>query len=465
NGKPVYYWKNIEGGQIPLDAGEVILANCTNIIAESLDVSNTSMGIQLGFSSRNTVRGNEVSNNSYGIQLVLSQENTIINNTVYGNRYGTSIFWSNDSKIVDNNISSNWRGVYLSLSESNWIYHNNFTDNSMQAFDDGNANYWDYGYPSGGNYWSNYSGADNMSGPNQDQPGSDGIGYIPFIIDADSQDRFPLVSFLGVGLPRPPAVVYANLSGKDSENVTIIWTLSPDDRPELQTVIGYRVYRNLTYDALGIGYGLLASLGKETSEFVDSQAGEGDPNNYFYRVCVVDSTSKTTCSTDQAAKFTRPLSVGLNLISVPLIQSVESIETVLQTVSFTSAWLYSSFDQEWKSFIRSKPWVGDLENLNHTMGLWVDISGSSNLTVAGIAPLFTSIQLRSGWNLVSSPSFKGNRTVAYAKLQTNATRIEAFDSLCPPYYLKKLEDSDVLLAGFGYWVYVEDEMTWIVYNF
>jgi parallel beta-helix repeat protein len=50
NTKPVYYWKNQTGGKIPPDAGQVILANCTNVGIENLNISNTSAGIQLGFS-------------------------------------------------------------------------------------------------------------------------------------------------------------------------------------------------------------------------------------------------------------------------------------------------------------------------------------------------------------------------------------------------------------------------------
>jgi parallel beta-helix repeat protein len=34
NGKPVYYWKNATGGTVPSDAGQVILAGCTNVVVE-----------------------------------------------------------------------------------------------------------------------------------------------------------------------------------------------------------------------------------------------------------------------------------------------------------------------------------------------------------------------------------------------------------------------------------------------
>src|SRR5213076_3134076 len=46
-----------------------------------------------------------------------------------------------------------------------------------------NPNAWDDGYPQGGNFWSNYRGADQCSGPGQDVcNGPDGIGDTPYPI-------------------------------------------------------------------------------------------------------------------------------------------------------------------------------------------------------------------------------------------------------------------------------------------
>jgi len=55
------------------------------------------------------------------------------------------------------------------------------------------TNVWDDDYPSGGSYWSDYNGVDVKNGPNQDQPSSDGIGDTPYVIDANNQDRYPLM--------------------------------------------------------------------------------------------------------------------------------------------------------------------------------------------------------------------------------------------------------------------------------
>ena len=52
---------------------------------------------------------------------------------------------------------------------------------------------WDDGYPSGGNYWSNYAGADLYSGPDQNITGSDGIIDTPYDVNVYSRDHYPLM--------------------------------------------------------------------------------------------------------------------------------------------------------------------------------------------------------------------------------------------------------------------------------
>jgi hypothetical protein len=54
-------------------------------------------------------------------------------------------------------------------------------------------NVWDDGYPSGGNYWSDYDATDFYSGPYQNETGRDGIGDTAYVIDENNQDNYPLV--------------------------------------------------------------------------------------------------------------------------------------------------------------------------------------------------------------------------------------------------------------------------------
>ncbi len=155
NGRPVYYWKNKNGGTVPAGAGQVILANCSNIIVENQNLSDCSYGITLGHSSNNTIKHNNVSlNNLAGIFLYESDNNTIENNTAsLGNTGiqlshsdGNSIFnnvanWNNyygiflfpaSNNIIDNNtvFSNNSTGIYVNDGDRNEISYNNISNNA-----------------------------------------------------------------------------------------------------------------------------------------------------------------------------------------------------------------------------------------------------------------------------------------------------------------------------------------------
>ena len=130
-----------------------------------------------------------------------SDNSTFINNTANSNSLvGFLIQISYDNVLIGNTAESNkgWGGIYLQsfdndLNYRNLLYHNNIIDNL--AYDYASSNFWDNGYPSGGNYWSDYTGKDNYGGPSQDQPGSDGIGDIPYDIPGGSSvDRYPLMA-------------------------------------------------------------------------------------------------------------------------------------------------------------------------------------------------------------------------------------------------------------------------------
>lgn len=429
-------------------------------------ILDSDTGIYLYYSDNNSITGNAVSNSSYvGILLSGSVGNLFSGNIVCLNDYyGFVLFLSDKNMIAYNNVSwNNDTGILLSASVNNLVHHNDIMNNTLQASDNNATNQWDDGYPSGGNYWSNYTGIDNCSGPNQDIcPDPDHIGDTPYVIDADSQDRYPLMSPLGIVHARPPTVLQANLNDEDFKNVTLKWLLSPDDGLGFRTIKGYEIHRDSTYDPDGSGYQLIASLPNGTSEFTDSFAGEGDPNNYFYRICAVDLNNNTSCALNQAGKFTRSLSEGPSLVSIPLIQSNDSIETVLQTVRWDKAWSYNSSIQKWKWHMKFKPYSGELARVNLSMGLWINVTEQSNLTVAGIVPSTIAIHLRGGWNLVGFPSFQQDYTVGDLKVAVAPERTEEFDASVPPYFLRVPTDGDTLQTGFGYWIRLENDTVWIV---
>src|SRR6267378_3504177 len=99
---------------------------------------------------------------------------------IVGGSSSVQIFGNNVTNIASSNPCGS--GIVLQSATGAQIYHNNLVNNSVQASDDNpGKNQWDYGYPSGGNYWSDYTGVDSCSGPQQNIcPSPDGIGDTPY---------------------------------------------------------------------------------------------------------------------------------------------------------------------------------------------------------------------------------------------------------------------------------------------
>ena len=283
--------------------------------------------------------------------------------------------------------------------------------------------------------------------------------FLMWATDVDGHSKSASGSFWIVSpLPlSPPMDLRAHLSETEAENVVLEWELPEDD----MDVWRYEVLRGTSYSSDHSDYTFYASVLGGVSAYVDVEAGEGDPNDYFYVVCAADILGRRSCTEDQAAKFTRPLAPAPNLVSIPLIQSDESIETVLRTVKYDKAWFYDSFSKEWKWFMKNKEYRRGQWNVNHTMGIWVSVTLDSNLTIAGVVPTQTTIHLYEGWNLVSSPSFNASYTGYDLGMDTAAIRVEGHDP-SPPYHLRVLGDAEVLWAGYGYWVLVGADTTWTV---
>ncbi len=159
-------------------------------------------GMWLHYAQNCSVTDSNISNNEFGLLLSSSNGTTITDNVISSNHLdGITIISSNHNTVVNNTVMSNWElGILLYDSANNSVYHNNFINNSQPAYDDTGANEWDDGYPSGGNYWSDYAGVDDCSGLNQsDCPDPDGIGDTGYSIEPDSKDNYPLMEPLPVG--------------------------------------------------------------------------------------------------------------------------------------------------------------------------------------------------------------------------------------------------------------------------
>jgi len=211
--------------------GIVLYYSGNNTVSSNNITYNDDGGVRLFYSFNNTIIGNNIAVNNGGIESGYSQNNIILSNVIINNGVGigghefcnytirdciiTNNWYAgicldthcNDNKIFNNNLTLNERGIFLvgnptrntikgnNITKNNYgihskypndniIYHNNFINNTYQAYSEASTNTWDDGYPSGGNYWSNYTGVDLNY---------DGIGDTPYVIDGDNQDNYPLM--------------------------------------------------------------------------------------------------------------------------------------------------------------------------------------------------------------------------------------------------------------------------------
>ena len=189
NGKPLIFYKNMYNKEIlSLNAGQIILVNCTNLTIQNSNISNVDQAIVLGYSSYCSIIKNNLSSNIFGIRLNYASNSSISENFIENNDYGIYIIHSNDNEIFKNEIYSNKKfGCYLCCNSIfNTLFLNNFTSNNRSAYD-AIGNQW-YKNKTG-NFWDDYNGSDSNG---------DGIGDKPYdniMPHRDNKDPYPIVNF------------------------------------------------------------------------------------------------------------------------------------------------------------------------------------------------------------------------------------------------------------------------------
>jgi hypothetical protein len=183
----------------------------------------------------------------------------------------------------------------------------------------------------------------------------------------------------------------------------------------------------------------------------------------------MDETKEVIVQLDTLS-YSRYLNRGWNQISIPLIQTDTNLRTVLRLIEgkydIVRYFNPTSLIDHWRTYRTFVPnGYNDLAYLNHKMGLWINITSSDGVmfTVTGEKPSSTHIQLYKGWNLVGYPSFT-DRNVSEALEGILYEQVEGFNENAPPYYLKILSNSDIMTAGYGYWIRVTSDCVWTIYN-
>jgi parallel beta-helix repeat protein len=216
NGKPLVYLEASSSSTVDF-AGQVILIDCQEMTVKDLSLTLVTPGILLSRTNRTNIFNNNITATPDGILLRQCSSDFLWQNNFTNCNYGIGLvgclnitIWRNDIQvrndgifldsstcisIFENNVTSTtMASIFPYSSTSNRIYHNNICDNPYWISGYNSTNIWDDGYPSGGNYWSDYVDTDLYSGPYQNEAGSDGIWDHPYVIDANNTDHYPLVN-------------------------------------------------------------------------------------------------------------------------------------------------------------------------------------------------------------------------------------------------------------------------------
>jgi parallel beta-helix repeat protein len=197
DGKPLIYWVGKNSEQTPVNAGYIAIVNSTNITLQDLTISKNWQSVLFAYSTNSDIRNITATKNMDCVWVLNCTACSITNSTISDNNWGgIALVDSSACSVYDNNINNNVEyGVLLSDSSDNLFYHNNFINNTSQVWLFGvNSNKWDVGYSTGGNFWSDHSCTDGKRGVGQNQTGSDGICDLPFTIDSNNTDQYPLTT-------------------------------------------------------------------------------------------------------------------------------------------------------------------------------------------------------------------------------------------------------------------------------
>jgi len=165
NNKPLYYFKNRSGINIPSNAGGIILVNCTNASGQNFILDNNTVSVEIAFSSNTILKDFQCSNNNYSYYLYSAVNNSFINSICKNSDIGgilvelgeNNIFYNvsrsqsiskaiylyktNWNKIINCNFSSNYdNGIYVSASNYNVIRNNTCLYNTVGIYLVGSTN-------------------------------------------------------------------------------------------------------------------------------------------------------------------------------------------------------------------------------------------------------------------------------------------------------------------------------------
>lgn len=210
NGLPFAAYKGCS--DVVLDGAavaQVLIVQCSRVRVSNITLADTLMPIALASVQDVEISDNDISGamGDAAIRVTDAVDLTIDRNTIRDSvADGAWLLNADRFTVVENTFERAAIHVRLIYATAGRIHHNNFIHSTLWDADtyESYTSQWDNGYPSGGNYWSAYTGADNCSGVGQDVcTGGDGIGDTARSVGTDGIDRYPLRMPFGIAAEPP----------------------------------------------------------------------------------------------------------------------------------------------------------------------------------------------------------------------------------------------------------------------
>ena len=130
HGKPVLYYKNATQLSLQVKSGQIILADCSNLIIENLTFNDTYNGISIAFSSEITIRNCSFTGHTWGLIFYKSDANTIADSMFRENDYALNVDESVHNFIANNSITDSITGIEIEDgSDFNVVEKNRIIEN------------------------------------------------------------------------------------------------------------------------------------------------------------------------------------------------------------------------------------------------------------------------------------------------------------------------------------------------
>ena len=248
--------------------------------------------ISLEESSDNVIEYSILTNGQYGFYPRFSSDrNQFLNNELDNFTYAVRLRDASNGLVLDNTISNSDYGFYSSFSTGNQIYHNNIIGNDIQAFDSG-SNTWDNGYPSGGNFWSEWTEPDDFNDTTTPQTTGSSDGFVdnPYDIGSGNLDNWPFAR--ESGWITNPLSAPMNLHIAPG-SATLTW------EDGVETGDWYYVFSSDTKDGFTFGTGpgeYRAKLSITNHSWTDNTANLSGVNTRYYMVRSWNASGFSPCS-------------------------------------------------------------------------------------------------------------------------------------------------------------------------